>query len=289
MAVFTSIGGAGVILRDVVGIAPSLALLLLLAGVVAAVIYAYRPPLPQTMAFSFLPWVVTGAFLDALASGGGYPPYLVPVFTGPGAYLSAILVPGVAWVAMLNLSVSRHELPAYHHYIATMGIGAVAILWSALILDLGAPRLARMLVLVLVPLVALLATGLVALSIGFWSPDFLEYTAITGGFTVFGALVNGIATTTNVAVYGEAGHTVFSATVQEIVAVTAPNGVAGVDVTHLWVWLFLVTNIAIGIHVATSLAPYADRSPRTVHTLLGIVGVVAFALGFDNLLLLVVR
>lgn len=288
MAVPTSVAGSGSLPGDAVEIAPSLALLFLLTCVVVAVIYAYQPPLPQTIVFAFVPWIVTGSILDVLASGGQYPPYLVPLFTGPGAYLTAIFVPGLAWVVMLNLAVSRRELPAYHHYIGAMGIGAMAILWSAMILHLGASHLTRMLVLVVVPLVALLATGLISLSIGFWSPDFLDYTAITGGFAVFGALVHGIATTTNVAVNGAAAHTVFSATVLEIVAVGAPGGALGVDVTHLWVWLFLVANIGVGIHVATSLARYADSSPRTVHAMLGVVGSVGFALGFDHLLALVV-
>lgn len=288
MAVPTSIAGPGSLPGNAVEIAPSLALLFLLTCVVVAVIYAYQPPLPQTIVFAFVPWIVTGSILDVLAGAGQYPPYLVPLFTGPGAYLTAIFVPGLAWVAMLNLAVSRRELPAYHHYIGAMGIGAMAILWSAMILHLGSSHLTRMLVLVVVPLVALLATGLISLSIGFWSPDFLDYTAITGGFAVFGALVHGIATTTNVAVNGAAAHTVFSATVLEIVAVGAPGGALGVDVTHLWVWLFLVANIGVGIHVATSLARYADSSPRTVHAMLGVVGSVGFALGFDHLLALVV-
>lgn len=288
MAVPTSIAAPGSLPSDAAGIPPSLALLFLLTCVVVAVIYAYQPPLPQTIVFAFVPWIVTGSILDVLAGAGQYPAYLLPLFTGPGAYLTAIFVPGLAWVAMLNLAVSRRELPAYHHYIGAMGIGAMAILWSAMILHLGSSHLTRMLVLVVVPLVALLATGVVSLSIGFWSPDFLDYTAITGGFAVFGALVHGIATTTNVAVNGAAAHTVFSATVREIVLVGAPGGMLGVDVTHLWVWLFLVANIGVGVHVATSLAPYAESSPRTVHAMLGVVGAVGFALGFDHLLALVV-
>lgn len=288
MAIQPSIAGPEAIPAGVSQLSPSLVVLALLTAVVVAVIYAYQPPLPQSMGLAFLPWLVTGSILSALAAREGYPAYLEPLFTEPGAYLTAIFVPGLVWAAMLNLSVTRHDLPAYHHYVGTMGVGAMSVLWAALILHVGTSRLTMVLVLVVVPIIALLATGLIALSIGFWSPDFVDYAAITGGFAVFGALVNGIATTTNYAMLGEAAHTAFSAAVRDVVVTVAPGGVAGVDVTHLWVWLFLVANVAIGVHVATRLAPYAETSPRAVNAMLGFVGAVGFALGFDRLLALVV-
>jgi len=288
MAIQPSIAGSDALPAGALQVSPALVVLVLLTAIVVAVIYAYQPPLPQTMAVAFVPWIVTGAILSVLAARGQYPPYLEPAFTEPGAYLTAIFVPALVWAAMLNLSVSKRRLPAYHHYIGTMGVGAMAILWAALILQIGSARLTMMLVLVVVPVMALLATGLIALSIGFWSPDFVDYAAITGGFAVFGALVNGIATATNFAMVGEAAHTAFSAAVQDVVLTVAPGGVAGVDATHIWVWLFLVANVAIGIHVATRLAPYAESSPRAVNAMLGFVGAVGFGLGFDRLLVLVV-
>lgn len=288
MAIPPSLAASGALPTDIVSFAPSLVVLALFTCVVVAVIYAYQPPLPQSMALAFVPWVVSGSLLSVLATGDRYPEYLVPLFGTPGAYLVALFVPGLAWVAILNLSVSRSELPAYHHYIGTMGTGAMVILWSALLLNVGMPPLSRLLFLLVVPLVALLATGAIALTIGFWSPDFIDYAWIAGSFTLFGLLVNGIATTASVAVEGASGHTPFSATVRDVVAVLAPGGVAGVEPTHLWVWFFLVANVAIGIHVATSLAPYADRSPRAVNAMLGFVGVAAFGLGFNRLLVLVV-
>jgi len=288
MAIQLSIAGADALPAGALQISPALVVLLLLTAIVVAVIYAYQPPLPQTMAVAFVPWIVTGAILSVVAAHGQYPTYLEPVFTEPGAYITAMFVPGVVWAAMLNLSVSRRALPAYHQYIGTMGVGAMAILWAALIIEVGSSRLTMMLVLVVVPVMALLATGLIALSIGFWSPDFVDYAAITGGFAVFGALVNGIATATNFAVLGDGAHTAFSSAVRGIVLAVAPGGVVGVDATHLWVWLFLVANVAIGVHVATRLAPYAETSPRAVNAMLGFVGAVGFALGFDRLLVLVV-
>lgn len=267
---------------------PSLVVLALLTAVVFAVIYAYQPPLPQTAVFAFVPWVVAGALLPVLATTGQYPGFLRPLVTEPGAYLVAAFLPGLAWVVMLNLSVARRELPPYHHYVGAMGTGVMAILWSALLLQDGAAVLSRLAVLVVVPNVALFATGLISLTIWFWSPDFADYTPVVGGFVLFGVLVNGISTTLAVAVRGAGAHTAFSATVRDIVAVGAPAGFAGVDVAHLWVWLFLLANAAIGIHVATQLAPYAKESPRAVNAMCGVVGIVGFALGLDRLLVLVV-
>ena len=288
MAIQPSIAGPDGLPAGAIQVSPALVVLVLLTAIVVAVIYAYQPPLPQAMAVAFVPWIVTGAILSVVAARGQYPPYLEPAVTEPGAYVTAIFVPGLVWAAMLNLSVSRRTLPAYHHYIGTMGVGAMASLWAALILQIGSARLTMMLVLVVVPVMALLATGLIALTIGFWSPDFVDYAAITGGFALFGALVNGIATTTSFAMAGESAHTAFSAAVQDVVLAIAPSGVAGVDATHVWVWLFLVANVAIGIHVVTRLAPYAESSPRAVNAMLGFVGAVGFALGFDRLLVLVV-
>lgn len=288
MAIPPLIAGTSASLADALPVAPSLVLLLLLTAAVASLIYAYQPPLPQTAAFAFLPWIVSASILNVLATSGGYPPYLVPLFSEPGAYLTATFVPGLVWVAMLNASVSRRELPAYHHYIATMGVGAMAVLWFALVLQVGATDVTRLLMLVIVPVVCLLATGLIALSIGFWSPDFVEHTPFAGGFVIFAALVYGVATVASVAMAGATAHTPVSATVRDLVAVGLADGVAGVDVTHLWVWLFLVINVAVGIHVATRLAPYAAESPRAVNAMLGTVGVVGFGLGFNHLLLVVV-
>lgn len=288
MAIWTLIAGPGATLADAVQVTPSFVVLLLLTGIVLSLLYAYQPPLPQTMAFAFVPWIVTASFLDVLATDGQYSSYLEPLFTVPGAYLVAVVIPGFVWIAMLNGSVSKRALPAYHHYIGTMGLGALAILGAALIVHVGTADLSRMLVLVVVPLTALLAAGLISLTIGLWSPDFVEYTAFAGGFALFGALVNGIATTTSVAAKGATAHTAFSTIVRDVVAVSVPNGVAGFGVTQLWVWVFLLANVAIGIHVATQLAPYADKSPRAVNAMLGIVGVVGFTLGFNQLLVVVV-
>lgn len=288
MAIPTLIANLGALPAGSLPITPSFAALALLSCVVVVMIYAYQPPLPQNMVFAFVPWIVAGALLSALATEVQYPSYLVPLFTAPGSYVTSLLIPGLAWVAMLNFSISRQKLPAYHHYIGTMGVGAMTILWVALVVQVGADHLMGLIVLLVVPIIAFLSTGLIGLTIGFWSPDFVDYAAITGGFVVFAALMNGIATTTTVAALGASAHTVFSATVQEFVTVVAPGGVAGVDVTFLWVWLFLLANIAIGIHVATRLAPYADTSPRAVNAMLSVLGIAGFALGIDRLLLMVV-
>lgn len=288
MAVQPTIAATGALPDVLPQLSPTLVVLLLLTGAVFAVVYAYRPPIPQTAVFAFVPWIVAGAVLPLLATEGQYPAYLRPVVTEPGAYLIAVFLPGLAWVGILNLSVARRELPAYHHYIGAMGVGAMAILWTVLLLQTGTGLLSRLAVLIVVPNVALVATGLVSLSIWFWSPDFVDYTPVIGGFVLFGTLVHGIATALTVAVMGPAVHTPFSATVRDIVAVSAPEGVAGVDPTFLWVWLFLVANVAVGVHVATHLAHFAEESPRAVNAMLGIAGIAGFALGFDRLLLLVV-
>ena len=288
MAVSPPLAASGALPAWAVSIPPSLVVLALGTFVVLAVIYAYQPPLPQAMVFAFLPWLVSGAILDVVVTEAGYPGYLVPLLTGPGAYLTAVFLPGLAWAAMLDFSGSRGTPPAYHHYVGTMGTGVMVILWAVMLLHVDVSQLSRLLVVVIVPIVALLASGLISLTIGLWSPDFLDYTAAVGAFVVFGTLLNGISTATRVAATGADGHTPFSATVSSIVVALAPGGIAGVDVAHLWVPAFLLANVAIGIHVVTRLAPYADRSPRAVNAMLGGVGVVAFTLGFDRLLAMVV-
>lgn len=267
---------------------PSLALLLLLTGAVLALIYAYHPPLPQTMAFAFLPWVVTGSLLHVLAVDGQYPAYLVPLFTVPGAYVTVVFIPGLVWSAMLNLTVSGRTLPPYHHYIGAMGAGVVVVLWTVLLLDGGLAGLQRMLLLVVVPLAALLAAGIASFTVGLWSPDFVVETPIIGGFVVFAALVNAAATALGVVVLGDAGHTALTAAALELVLGYAPGGLWMVDVTLLWVSLFVLTNALVGVFVAGWLARYADAHPRAVSATLGVLGVVWFGLGFNRLLIVVV-
>lgn len=292
MAIQPSIAGPGALLGHSIRVAPSLAVLVLLTAVVLAVVYAYQPPLPQTMVFAFLPWVVTGSFLAVMTVSGAYPAYLLPVFTYPGVYLLAVFLPGLVWMVLLNVSVSRRGLPAYHHYIGTMGVGAMTVLWAVLTFHDGTGRLEWMLLLLVVPLTALLAAGLVSITIGLWSPDFVEYTAITGGFVLFGSLVYGIATTTHVAVDGVSAHTVVSAAVLDVARTIAATLLANtgvvVDPTHVWAWLFLASATVGGILVATQLSRFAADRPRTVHVIHGFVGIVAFTIGFNHLLLLAV-
>lgn len=288
MAIPLSIAGPGALLGTLLALPPSLVLLAMLTVAVVAVIYAYQPPLPQTTVFAFLAWVVVGSLLNALAAGSQYPPALRPLVTGPGAYLTAIFVPGVVWMALLNLAVTRRGLPPYHHYLTTMGLGVVLVLGGAVLVDAGPTDVKRLLVLVAVPLIALLATGIVSFSIALWAPDFIDYTAISGAFVVFGAFVYGIGTAAGATLGGTPGYTPFPQTIRSLVQGSLPNGMAGVGVAHLWVWALLLASLAVGIPIATQLAPYADTRPRSVQVLHSLVGVVGFALGFNHLLALVV-
>lgn len=267
---------------------PGLAIALLLAAVVGALIYAHQPPVPQTMAIAFLPWVVAGSLLHVVAVNGQYPPYLVPLVTVPGAYLTALLVPGVVWSAILNVSLSRRALPAYHHYIGTMGTGVAVVLWIVLLVDGSIVGLSRLLLLLIVPLVAFLAAGLVSLFVGLWSPDFVMLTPYAGGFVVLAALVNGVASALAAVAGGSAAHTIATTAALELVLRYAPGGLGPIDVSLLWVSLFLVSNVLLGVAVATGLARHASARPRAVHSLLGLVGVVWFGLGFNRLLVAVV-
>lgn len=271
---------------DVVPVPPGLVVAFLLAVIVCALLYAHQPPVPQTMAIAFLPWVAAGSLVHVLATGGGYPSTLVPLVTVPGAYLTALLVPGIAWSALLNVSVSRRALPAYHHYIGTMGAGVVLVLWLALLLTGEAAGLPRMLVLLMVPVVSFLAAGLISFLVGLWSPDFIEHTPFVGGFVILASLVNAISTA--MGVVGGRAHTVATSAALDVVVRYASGGLGPLDESLLWVSLFLAANALVGVAVATGLARFADVRPRTVYSLLGVVGVVWFALGFNRLIVVVV-
>lgn len=267
---------------------PQTVVLLLLIGVVAVLIYAHQPPLPQTAVLAFVPWLVSGAILTVLAGSLGYPPALHPVFVGLGAYLTALAVPAIAWLAMLAIPAASAAVPAYHHYLGAMGTGTMLVLAIALVTNAGDASLTTVAVLLFVPILALFATGIIGYTAVFWAPDFGLYTAITGGFAIFGWLVNALSTVLGVGMTGTAAHTPFSTTVRDIVLVTLPNGVAGLTATQLWASLFVLANVAIGIHVATQLAPYAEDGPRAVRAMQGGVGVLGFVLGVNTLVPLVV-
>ena len=222
-----------------------------------------------------------------LASSLEYPTYLRPILGGPSAYIATLAVPGLAWTAMLNLSASPREVPAYHHYIGAMGVGVTVVMSALFILHVGITSLSQLLILLFVPMIAFLATGPIAFSIAYWSPDFVVNTRIMGSFVIFGWLVNGISTVTNFVMTGAEGHSAFSFYIRDIVVTLAPQGLAGVEPTLLWVWVFLLANMAIGIHVATQLAPYANTDAQTVHAMQGVVGLVGFSLGLNSLFHLV--
>lgn len=280
------------VVHDALGVAltPSLVVLLLLTVAMFAIVYAYQPPFPQTAAVGFLPWVVVGALLTLLGGAAAYPTYLRPLVTTPGSYLLAAFVPGLAWVAILNLSVARSAQPPFHHYLGVMGLGATAVLLGALLVDAGSAVLPGLVAVFVVFNVALLSTGLISMTIWFWSPDFVDYTQVVGGFAIFGALVHGISTAAAVAVEGGAGmaYVLVSGAVRRALELAAPGGLAGVGGTHLAVVAFLVLNVAVGIHLATQLAPYADRSPRAVNAMLGLVGIGGVAIGVNRLLVVLV-
>lgn len=284
----TPLADPGALPVEALPVPPGLAVALLLMAIVAALIYAHQPPVPQTMAIAFLPWVVAGSLLHVVVVNDPYPPYLVPLVTVPGAYLTALLIPGVAWSAMLNVSVSRRALPAYHQYIGTMGAGVAVVLWVVLLVDGSIGGLTRLLLLLVVPLVSFLAAGLVSLFVGLWAADFVVFTPYVGGFVVLASLVNGVASALAVVAGGGSAHTAATATALDLVLRYAPGGLGPVDVSLLWVSLFLVANVLLGVAVATGLARLASTRPRSVYSLLGLVGIVWFGLGFNRLLVVVV-
>lgn len=265
-------------------IEPGLFVVCALLAIVLVLLAAYRPPLPQWMVFALLPWIVAGALLDVVSMSADYPTYLEPLVSTPGVYLAAVCVPGLAWVTMLNVAVTRRGLPPYHAYLGTMGLGVVVVLLPVLAVVRGGVGLEPLVVLAAIPLIAVLAAGLVSLGIGLWSPDFVQYTPIIGGSAVFGAMVNGIATIVAVAAGGVGGHTLVSASVAYVVVYYLPNGVFGMDGLQLWATLLVALYAFLGVVVASQPARFEAARPRAVYAIQGVVAVLWFGVGFDRLL-----
>lgn len=267
---------------------PSLLILALLTVAIVVIAYAKQPPIPETIVLAIVPWAIAGSVLSVIASQVAYPAYLEPALVRGGGYLIAIAIPGAAMIAMLDLGTATRSVPAYPAYIGALGVGTTTALLVALVLGTGETSLSRILVPLFVGIIALFGTAAVALSIAYLSPDFIVNTRLSGGFVVFGWLIYGMATVTSLTVYGERAHTVFSSTIQTLVITVFPEGVAGVSPTHLWVWVFILANIAIGVHVAIQLAPLVDRNPHRVYTLQSIIGLAGLVLGLNRLVPLMV-
>lgn len=288
MAVPSGFTGPLQTLGPAVWTSPGLLILGLLTVAIVVIVYAKQPPIPETVALAIVPWALVGSILSVVASRVEYPVFLEPALVHGGGYLIAIAIPGAAMIALLNLGSATRTIPAYPEYLGALGWGTTTVLLGALVLGSGTTTLSRLLIPLFVGIIAMFGTAAVSLAIAYLSPDFIVNTRISGSFVVFGWLIYGMATVTTLEMYGESAHTVFSSTVQTLVITLFPTGILGISPTQLWVWAFILANIAIGVHVAIQLAPLVDRSPHRVYALQSIIGLAGLVLGLNRLVPLMV-
>lgn len=267
-----------------ISFAPTHILLLLITGLLVILLYTYEPPITQTTILAFVPWIIVAAFLPLLPRFSGYPPYVVDLLTTPWAFFTAFVVPGLAWIILIDLTVGRPDDTHHPAYIATLGLGTAFILVNFVLTTHGPPSIHHLAFLLLIPLLALLGAIGITIACGLWHPDLLAYADKLAGFLIFGSLLDGAATIAGISLTDPTAHSWLSQTILGVITQYSLAAIIGLSLDLLWATSFITAKIAVAVAIAAILATYAKSKSAIVYPILGVVGAIPLAHGLATLI-----
>lgn len=265
-------------------LAPVHILLLVSTGIIAILLYTYQPPITQTTILAFIPWIIVAAFLPLLPKFAGYPPYIVEILTSPWAFFTAFVVPGLAWILLIDLTFGHAEDTHHTAYIATFGLGTGLVLVTFVLTTHGPPSIHHLAFLFLLPLIAFLGAFGITICCGLWHPDLLAYADRVAGFLIFGSLLDGTATLAGISLTDPTAHSWLSQTILTVITRYSLAAMTGLSLDLLWATLFLVAKIALAVAIAALLASHAKSKSSIVYPVLGLFGAIPLANGLGTLI-----
>jgi uncharacterized membrane protein len=259
----------------------------LMAALVATMLYVMEPPVTRGVVLSLTPWMVVGGAVHTLYTAGAYPAdfSLRPFFGPVTVYFSTFVAAGIVWAMMSTASELADSTARDAQYLAAAGVGAAL---TALLIVLSragdtealVPAFAGLVVAVVVAAVVYLAVTLV-------HTKTLVQTGLLGLVGVFAHALDGVIAAVGVDVLGQgAGY----AAGQWLLARTATLPTADL-VGRAWVLvaLKLVLAVVVVVTVATALDRPAGRDrPWVGYVALGLFAAYGLGPGVHRFLSLVV-
>lgn len=260
----------------------------LAAGIVACLLLVVRPRVTRPMVVAWVPWAVAAAALAAYATIADYAPIVEVAVAGTGAYLVVFAIAGATWLAMLEFGPSRTRAPDLSVPLFATGSGAAITLVAGAIALGGTLDLARLSLLVLLPIVAAAVAGVVYVSFWFCYPDAAAYTGLAGSLIVFGHALDAMATALGVSAFGGAISGWLAAGTVALATGLDLAGRLGVDGALAWSWLLVWVKLAAAVVVVAALARYARERQEQSNVVLGSLGIAGVVPGMTTLLLILV-
>ncbi|MFB6169574.1 MAG: hypothetical protein ABEJ06_00350 [Haloarculaceae archaeon] len=230
-----------------------LAALVVLAASVGLLLAVQRTRLSRKSVFAWLPWFGTGAALHALHGAVGYPDLVRPLLGSPWVYLLAASVAGIAWTLLTQLTSSEKGRAAVTRYFGVMGLGTLLPPVVLLIVQRGITSPTRLVLWVAVPVVSVVVTYCLLLSLGLWLPNPAYFAGFAGGIVIFGAAVEAITTAVALGVGGQ------PATPVVLTLTTRLADLGGLAVPVALVAVAVWLRLAVGVAVVVGLE-LLDRS-----------------------------
>ena len=257
---------------------PGLAVASLTTGAAALVLAAAARSLPhptRRTVFAATPWMLGGGVLHALATSGAYDGPLAGVFGTLLAAPATVVLAGLLWLPLVQAgSVRGRADPA--GYVAATGLGTVLLPTVAVALR-GTVSPATVTSVLVVPVVAGLATVAVALALGLGGSTALAETRSLGLLAVYGQAFGGVS----VAVTVDAlGITPQGPLVSALVGGGAALGIGGIGTA----WPVVLLSLTGSGLLVVGLSRLLDRYETGVYLALGAVAALGLGPGLARLL-----
>ncbi len=265
-----------------------LAILLTATAVVAALLYAIRPPVTQRVVISFVPWIVNGAILYVFYQLGDrygqvYPEAIAPLFSAPAVYLTTFVVMGSIW--LVTTMVGRASTAARRgdasQYLLATGTGIAIALFGLLVWQAASETTAdpRFVVPTLGLVVSAVVTFVVYMMLGAWRTYIVAEARYVGALVLFAHVLDGITTAIGVDYLGTAEDSVLPRTIMDFAADLPTYPYLGSG------WLFVVVKMLVAVLIIVGFADYVSEEPQRGNLLFAFIAAVGLGPAVNNLLL----
>lgn len=264
-------------------------LAILLAGtvLVAALLYAIRPPVNQRVVLAFLPWIVSGAALHVFHQIGEiyaveiYPPLFEPFFAAPAVYLTTFVGMGTIWVASTMFTGDVRQADRTASYLGWVGAGVMIALLGLIVWQGLDPLVGPLqpIVPTLTVIVAMVLSFVLYIMLGAWRAYVIAEARVSGFLVIFSHVLDGVSTAVGVDVLGTGERSAIPARIIEFAGTLPTAEVMGSG------WLFVVFKAIVAIAIVYVFADYVSEEPTRGNLFFAVVVAVGLGPAVNNLLL----
>jgi len=263
------------------------AVLLIATAMIAALLYALRPPLTQRIVLAFVPWIISGGILHVfwqlqnILQRQLYPGWAEVFFSAPAVYLTTFIAVGAIWALSATIVPSDDYADRMGTYIGAMGVGVFVpllglLLWQGLD-ESVAPMEPIWPVLGLI--ISLVLTFIVYLLIGTWRTYVIAEARYVGALVIFAHTFDGVTTAIGVDVLDAAERSAAPQLILDFAASLPTAEFIGVG------WLFVLFKVLLSSAIVILFADYVSEQPTEGNLILALVAVFGLGPAVNNFFL----